>query len=419
MKFLFAAALLLIPPVQANDWPSWRGPDSDGKLLKAGDYPTEWSATKNIAWRIDLPDRSNSSPIAFGKRVFLTQSESEGRLRSLFCFDAENGRTLWKKTVEYGKTEETHKTNPHGSASPITDGTLVYAWHGNAGLYAYDFEGNEKWHRDLGSDYEHIWGTHAASPVLWGDSLLLQAGPGPKMKLFALRKDTGETIWDRDLDEFESRDAKQFKGSWATPFLLENKNRTEMLLGLPGFLTSYDPETGNEFWRIAGLGDLCYTNVLTGSGRALYYCGYGGPGLGATLPGPTETGDMTGTHRLWADPPKGRSQNPQRIGSGQIIGDHCYLLNEPGVMQCSLVATGELLWRERLSANSWSSVNMIGNRLYVNDTRGTTYLLDPDPTGMKVIATNSLDENQHTNASPAFANGTIFFRTDTFLYGIR
>lgn len=62
---------------------------------------------------------------------------------------------------------------------------------------------------------------------------------------------------------------------------------------------------------------------------------------------------------------------------------------------------------------------MIGNRLYVNDTRGTTYLLDPDPTGMKVIATNSLDENQHTNASPAFANGTIFFRTDTFLYGIR
>jgi outer membrane protein assembly factor BamB len=418
-RFLFAGALLLLTSAQGNDWPSWRGPNGDGKLPDAGAYPTEWSATKNIAWRVDLPDRGNSSPIASGNRVFLTQSEKEGRLRSLICFDAENGRTLWKKTVEFGKAEETHKTNPHGSASPVTDGTLVYAWHGNAGLYAYDFEGNEKWHRDLGSDYEHIWGTHAASPVLRGESLLIHAGPGPKMKLFSLRKDTGEAIWERDLDEFESSEAKQFKGSWATPLILENGGRTEMLLGLPGFLTSFDAKTGKELWRVAGLSNLCYTSVLAGGGRALYFCGYGGPGLSVKLPSSTESGDLTKTHRIWIDPPSGKNQNPQRIGSGQIIGDHFYLLNEPGVMQCSLVATGEILWRERLSASSWSSLNLIGDRLYGNDSRSTTYVIDPDPTGMKVIATNSLDENQHTNASPAFANGHIFFRTDSYLYGVR
>ena len=402
-----------------NDWPSWRGPNGDGKLPEAADYPTKWSATESIAWRVALPDRGNSSPVVFGERVFLTQSENNGQVRSLICFDAKDGKTLWKKTINYGKVEETHPTNPHCPASPVTDGTLVFAWHGNAGLHAYDFEGKEVWSADLGSDYAHFWGPHAASPVLLGSGLIVYAGTGIVSKLYALHKDTGKTIWAQDLDEFESGKVNDFKGSWATPLVIDNAGRAEMLLGLPGFLTSFDPKSGKEFWRIAGLSDLCYTNVMTGNGRALYLCGYGGPGIGVKLPGATETGDLTASHRLWADPPKGKGQNPQRIGSGQIIGDHLYLLNEPGVMQCSLVGTGEILWRERLSGSSWSSMNLIGKTLYVNDSRGTTYLIEPDSKALKVIATNSVDENQHTNASLAFAGGKVYLRTDAFLYAVK
>lgn len=402
----------------ANDWPSWRGPHGDGKLPEAEAYPTHWTATEGIAWRVDLPDRGNSSPVVVGDRVFVTQAEDEGRRRSLICFDAEDGAMRWKKTIDYGQVEETHKTNPHCPASPVSDGKLVIAWHGNAGLHAYDLDGNEVWNRVLGTDYRHIWGPHAASPVLMGGGLLLHAGTGPVARLFAIRKETGETIWERDLDDFESVDAKQFKGSWATPLLVGKAGGEEMLLGLPGFLTSFDPRTGKELWRVAGLGDLCYSNALTDGGRVVYLCGFGGPGIGARLPVAGERGDLTATHRLWADPPKGKNQNPQRIGSGQIIGEHLYLLNEPGVMQCSLVATGEILWRDRLGANSWSSLNLIGKTLYANDTRGVTYLVASNPEGLQVLATNPVDANQHTNASLAFAAGRIFLRTDAHLYAI-
>jgi outer membrane protein assembly factor BamB len=402
----------------ANDWPSWRGPNGDGKLPDAPAYPTKWSATEKIAWRVDLPDRGNSSPVVSGDRVFLTQAEEEGKQRSLICFDAKDGKQLWKETIAYGKAEQTHKTNPHCPASPVTDGKIVIAWHGNAGLHAYDFGGKKLWSTDLGSDYVHLWGPHAASPVLMGDAILIHAGPGPVARLFAVQKDSGKTIWGADLDAFESTDAKQFKGSWATPLVIDNGGRAEMLLGLPDFLTSFDPKTGKELWRVAGLSDLCYTSVMTGNGRALYLCGYGGPGIGVKLPSASETGDLTSSHRLWADPPKGQNQNPQRIGSGQILGDHLYLLNEPGVMQCSEVATGKILWRERLGANSWSSMNLIENTLYVNDTRGTTYLIEPDPTALKLLGKNDIDPNQHTNASLAFANGRIYLRTDAHLYAI-
>lgn len=415
---LLLALSALVLPLSANEWPSWRGPNGDGKLPDAGTYPVKWSATEHIAWRVALPDRGNSSPVVWGDRVFLTQAEEEGKKRSLICFDAKDGKQLWKRTIDFGRVEETHQTNPHCPASPVTDGKTVIAWHGNAGLHAYDFEGKELWSADPGSDYAHIWGPHAASPVLSGGAVLVHAGPGPVMRLFAFHKDTGRILWKEELDAFESTDAKQFKGSWATPLVIDNGGRAEMLLGLPGFLTSFDPRSGKELWRVAGLGDLCYTNVMTGNGRALYLCGYGGPGIGVKLPASGETGDLTATHRLWADPPKGQNQNPQRIGSGQILGDHLYLLNEPGVMQCSEVATGKILWRERLGANSWSSMNLIGKTLYVNDTRGTTHLIEPDPAALKWIGTNEVDANQHTNASLAFAGGRIYLRTDAYLYAI-
>lgn len=417
-KLLLALLLLVSPALPANDWPGWRGPNGDGKLPDAGEYPTKWSASENIDWRVDLPDRGNSSPVVSGGRVFLTQAEEEGKKRSLMAFDAKDGKLLWKETIDHGKVEETHKTNPHCAASPVTDGKIVIAWHGNAGLHAYDLDGKKLWSRDLGQDYVHIWGPHAASPVIMGNAVLLHAGPGPVAKLFALEKTDGETIWEKDLDEFESVDAKQFKGSWATPVLAGNDGRDEMLLGLPGALVSFDPRSGKELWRVGGLGDLCYSNVLIGNGRALYLCGFGGPGIAVRLPAGHESGDLTKSHRLWADPPKGQNQNPQRIGSGLVIGEHFYLLNEPGVMQCSRVDTGEIVWRERLGANSWSSANLIGKTLYVNDTLGTTYLIIPDPVGLKLIGKNAIDPNQHTNASLAFADRRIFLRTDAYLYAI-
>jgi outer membrane protein assembly factor BamB len=398
-----------------NDWPSWRGPNGDGTVAAedASAYPLEWSPEKNLRWRIALPGPSNASPVVSGDRLFLIQNEDEGRQRSLLCFRTEDGTLQWKRTVRHEAPEPTHRTNPHGAASPVTDGALVFAWHGNAGLHAFDLDGTERWSRDLGSSYAHIWGPNAASPVLFGDTLVLHAGPGPEVALFGIDKRTGEIRWRTDLPDAESRTPEEFKGSWATPV---GSGDGTFLLGLPGRLAAFDAATGQERWRVAGLGDLCYTNALAGNGRALYLCGYGGPGMAVRLPETSERGDLTATHRLWVDPPKGRNQNPQRIGSGQLLGPHWYLVNEPGVLQCAVVDTGEILWRERIGTRSWSSLNRIGANLYASDSQGTTHVIAPSPEGLRLLARNPVDAGQHTNSSLAFARGRIYLRTDAFLY---
>ncbi len=407
-------------PLTANDWPGWRGPGGDGKLESDLKYPQQWSAQENVIWRTQLPAPGNSSPVVVGNKIFLSLSENQGQDRSLLCFDASDGSMLWKKTASTTAGQITHKTNPYCAASPFCDGEQVYVWFGNAGLYAYDLNGKEIWSTTkLGDNYQHQWGPNAASPVVHQDLLLIHAGPGTSVGLFGIDRRTGKIKWQNKLQGTASENVKSFKGSWATPLVTETGSSFQILLGLPGSVRSFDPDNGREIWRCGGLGDLAYTNVLTGGGRAVYLGGYGSPGIGLRLPEADESGDITDTYQLWADPPKSKKRkNPQRIGSGQIVGDFLYLLNEPGQIECIEVETGKSRWKERLSGKSWSSMNYINGLLYVNDMKATSYLIKPDSKKLDLVAQNKLDPKQHTNASMAFAGGRIFFRSDQYLYAI-
>ena len=93
---ILAASLVLAgsPLVHGANWPSWRGPTNDGVTEETG-LPTTWSATSgNVKWKVELPDRGNSTPVVWGDKVFVTQAiEKEGR-RMLLCFDKATGKKI-------------------------------------------------------------------------------------------------------------------------------------------------------------------------------------------------------------------------------------------------------------------------------------------------------------------------------------
>ena len=79
----------------AENWPGWRGTLGTGKA-EGKNFPTTWSRDKNVRWRIDLPERGNSSPVVWGDRVFVTQAIEAKGGRQLLCFHREDGRLLWQ-----------------------------------------------------------------------------------------------------------------------------------------------------------------------------------------------------------------------------------------------------------------------------------------------------------------------------------
>jgi outer membrane protein assembly factor BamB len=405
--WLLATALLPISAPGAN-WPGWRGPTGLG-ISSETTLPLHWSANQNVRWRVPLPERGNSTPVIWGDRVFVTQAiEKEGR-RTLLCLDRSTGKRLWQSGVVFAEKELSHETNPQCSASPATDGERVVVSFGSAGLYCYDFQGKEIWHRDLGRQ-THIWG-NAASPILHGELCALNFGPGERTFLIALNKKTGEKMWQQDEpggasgEKKPGQDKPEWIGSWTTPIVINVDSHEELIMTFPRRVAAFDPNTGRELWTCRGLNPLVYTSPLYGDGILVAMGGFGGSSL-AVKPG--GSGDVTDTHRLWQIP-----KTKQRIGSGVISGGHIYILNDPGVAECFQLQTGKLIWEERLKGpgakgDSWSSMVLADEKLYVVNQSGDTFVLKASPK-FELLATNSLGET--TISSLAVSDGDIFIRT--------
>ena len=180
-------------PARADNWPGFRG--GDGRSVSPDkNLPTEWAPDKNVRWRVPLPGRSNGSPIVWGDRVFVLQGLEKEKRRTVMCFSRADGRLLWQSGVDYSEKESTHPDNPSCSGTPATDGERVVACFGSAGLVCFDMAGKELWRRDLGK-LDHMFG-NAISPVIVGNLVVLNFGPGEGARLVAVDKQTGEIAWD-------------------------------------------------------------------------------------------------------------------------------------------------------------------------------------------------------------------------------
>ncbi|HEY2412690.1 MAG TPA: PQQ-binding-like beta-propeller repeat protein [Pirellulaceae bacterium] len=395
--------LLVATSATAADWPQWRGPLGTGQCDEKT-APLTWSPTEHIKWKVALDGPGNSTPIVIGEQVFITHARANSGLRGLHCFDRKTGELKWKHEVEYAEKELTHDTNPPCASSPVSDGERIVAWYGSAGLFAYDLNGKELWHKDLGK-VEHIWG-FGSSPLIHGDLLVLNFGPGLNAFVAAFDKRTGNEVWRKQFTGQVSEKIDEYRGSWSTPVMNRENGRDVLLLSLPERLWAVEPATGNEIWSCGGPSKLFYTSPLIANDIIIAMCGYTGPALAVKSGSAGDQTDKT----LWTHP-----KNPQRVGSGVVVAGHIYILNEPGLASCIDAKTGDKKWEQRIGGGqSWCSMVHAAGRLYVGNTAGTTFVLEPNPTECKILAENKLGETMR--ASHAFSDGQVFMRTYKGLY---
>ena len=177
-------------------WSRWRGPSGQGHVI-SGKYRDTWSATDGVKWRTPLPGSGNSSPIVWKNRLFLTTAENDGAKLSLLAFNRSDGKMVWQTVVPQEATEKVHAKNGYASATPVTDGKLIYASFGRHGLVAFDFDGKIVWHRKF-SQIDNYHGP-AGSPVLYKDRVFLYQDQKPVADqtafVAAFDKATGKTLW--------------------------------------------------------------------------------------------------------------------------------------------------------------------------------------------------------------------------------
>ena len=270
LTLLAASPALLTSPLingTGDEWPGWRGPGANG--VGVGSPPTEWSEGNNVKWKVALPGKGTSSPVVWGDRVFLTtaiptetapkEEEAEsggggrrggfgGRSMSVpiveqefvvLALDRADGSEIWRRTASTQMPHQgTHRDGSYATPTLVTDGEFVCASFGSYGIYTFTFDGEPVWNKDLGDmDIAGGFG-EGSSPVLHGDSLVINWDHSGDSFVVALNRKTGDEIWRKERDAVTT---------WVSPMLVESKGGPLVVIG--GAKTiAYRVSDGEEAW---------------------------------------------------------------------------------------------------------------------------------------------------------------------------
>ncbi len=341
-----------------------------GRQTSPGDLshpPGHWSATENVAWKVDVPGLGWSSPIVWNGRIYLTTCintapdrkprkglyledvdatkyprEKSPHIWKTLCLDLATGKVVWEQTAsEAVPAKPHHIKNTLASETPTTDGERLYVLFGNLGLFCYSLDGRPLWNVPIPPrDTRYGWGT-SMSPVVFGDRVYYADDNEETASLVALDKRSGKEVW---------RVSRNEKTNYSTPYIWETSNRTELVISGINWVTSYD------LVRQGTLEDqrqidprhphtVCPRRLCSTCGVRPRRCGARHRSLRDPARG--ETGDISpiedkplDSHVAWF----------QKIGpyhpTPLIVGDNLYMLFDRGFLMCFDAKTGKLIYRQ-------------------------------------------------------------------------
>lgn len=390
----------------AKYWPRWRGPSGQG-YVAPGKYANTWAPNRNVKWRVAVPGAGNSSPIVWGDRIYLTTAQDRGAKLSLLAFDRASGTQLWESVVPTdGMIEHAHQKNGHASATPVTDGRMIFASFGRHGLVGFDMAGKIVWHRKFGP-IDNYHGP-AGSPVLYKDRIFLyqdhDGTPSQRAFVAAFDARTGKTIWETPRSETVG---------WGTPVVINTGTRDELVVNSQRRVAAYDPATGKELWTVRGMTFEVIPTPVVGEGLVFTSSGRAGPTL-AIRPG--GSGDVTATHVVWST-----AKGSPFVPSGIVHDGLLYLVNDmQSILTVYAARTGALVYQGRMGVAQREGFSaspvVVNDELYFTNDDGDTFVVKAGRE-FNLLHTNSLGER--TLASPALVDGIWYWRTAGHLIAIR
>lgn len=425
-----AAAAMLLPlvvivasvpsadPASAGDqWPHWRGEDHTGVASGEG-FPKQWSPTQGILWRVAVPGTGGSTPVTQDNRALLT-SGVDGQNR-LLCFDTGSGSILWSARLGTDRGGK-HRKGSGANPSPVTDGTLTFAYFRSGDLGCVDADGNVRWRKNLQDAYgeDTLWWDLGTSPLLTEKAVVvavMQTGPS---YLVAYEKLSGELLWRTDRMLGAPEEAAH---AYTTPVLVTIGDTQTIAVMGADHLTLHSVEDGEELARLGGFnpeGQKYFRSIASPvvSGDIIV-CPYSrgstltGVKLSALLAGQGDKAIAWFRNDIGSDVPTPASQD------GKI-----YVCGDKGEVTALDAQSGKTLWELPLprSRHAFSSSPLVaGDHLYLTREDAVTFVVGPLSADQPaLVATNEVDDDSlNTVASLVPVGSDLLLRSRQYLYRI-
>jgi len=360
------ALLLVLLTVQSGDpkslgWSQFRGPNRDGLspdtgLLKqwpAGGPPLAWKAAGL---------GTGYSAVSFADDRLFTMGDAGGRCK-VHALSLTDGKILW--STEVG--EPGGNRGPGPRSTPATDGKLVFAIGQHGDLVCVEAPtGKAVWRKSLVRDFGGRvprW-FYSESPLLDGETVLCTPG-GSKGTVVALKKATGETVWQ----------SKEFTdGAHYTSLVpVEIGGIRQYLVLTDSNIAGLSAKDGKLLWRATRVGKTAVVDTpIYKDGLVFVSSAYG---VGCNAFRVTSEGGAFKAAETYSG-----KQISSHHGGMILVGDHVYGLGD-GQLRCVELKTGKVAWENRSVGKG--AVAYADGHLVCRSERGPIALVEATPSGYK------------------------------------
>jgi outer membrane protein assembly factor BamB len=391
----------------AADWPQWRGPDRDGVSKETGLLEKWPEGGPPLAWKAKGVGTGHASVSVASGRIYTMGDAADGG-SYVHALDAQSGKLLWSTKLGKAGGGEDRDPNRTGSrGTPTVDGDKLFVLGQYGELACLSTDGKELWRADLVATYGgkvNKW-AYAESPLVDGDKVIITPG-GSKGTMLALDKKTGKPLW-------------QSKG-WK-----DEAHYSSAIIATIGGVRQYIQQTeksvagvaaddGRLLWRAnRPEGRVAVVSTpIEKDGLVYVAAGYGVGCHAFKVTPPAAAGGTFSVKQLYAN-----RDMKNHHGGVVLLGDHVYGSNDPGLLTCMDLKTGEVAWRDRGPGKG--SIVIADGRIYCRNEQspGTMMLVEATPDGYKELSTFEPPDasGKSTWPHPVVANGRLYLRDQDVL----
>lgn len=384
LTFATVVSLATATQVSALDWYRWRGPDLNGISKETGWNPAALKGEPKILWKAEVGIGFSCFSVSKGK--VYTTGNAEGK-DSVFCFDAQTGKELWKHTYDCPLDAKFYEGGT--SATPTVDGDVVFTLSKRGHMFCLEAAtGKIIWNKNVAEESGATmptWG-FASSPVLDGDMVLVNVGKSG----MALDKKSGKILWQSE------KDAAGY--SSAVPF--DDGGKKLMSFFGAKALYAVDPKDGKVVWSHPWKTqyDVNAADAIFKGNQVFVSASYGSGGAVIEF----SNGQ---TKELW----KNKTMR-NHFNSCVLVKDHIYGVTgqsgQKSYLLCLDWKTGGTLWQEDIGLGSCMVAD---DKLIVLGEKGELIIAPVDPTGFKPISRAQVLGGKCWT-TPVLSNGKIYCR---------
>jgi outer membrane protein assembly factor BamB len=380
----------------AQDWPQWRGPNRDNKVV-GFTAPATWPKELMKKWQVPV-GLGDASPALVGDKVYVfTRQEGD---EVILCLDAGSGKEVWKDKYATAAVSGAAKAHPGPRSSPAVAEGKVCTLGVNGTVSCLDAgAGKVVWRKETTKPQFAT----ASSPIIVEGKCVVYVGA-----LTAFDLASGEEKW-------------KWTGAgtpYGSPVLMTVEGTKQIVTPTDKSIVGVGLTDGKELWKVP-FGATAYQNHSSTpiiDGQTVIYSGQPaqkGPTVALKI---EKKGDSFGEKELWKNPQQGAGMyNTPVLKDGLLFG--LITANRaPSNLFCMDAKTGEVLWKDTTPRGECGEVFDAGSVLLALTSNSELLVFKPSNKGYEELAKYKVSDKgantgtEGTWAGPIVSGNRVFVK---------